>query len=604
VNNADKQFYTSVIACLRALANDASLKVTVGETSDADSGDLNLPLLSDTQNKSLVSLVRGLSDSFAMMRLYHDPAMHAALAPQELAADRLFSLLEKERFESLGCRHYPGVARNLADAWQLGHTKNALARFGAVDQLELVLSCLVREKISVQPLPALITQYLAPLRGPVEELVGYRLNESVSYLENQHDFGLCVLQILELLGFSTKSAKESASAPPDTDISAIAENESPVNDDEDGEVSEQIEVGGDEQRAVNENALPEAVLAIVRHTEQELATEADDSEIDNIIETNSQQSPMPSAKQMRHYRVFDSSSDEECAASELADAARLRSLRAQLDSHIQKVDPLVTPLANKLQHVLLAKKKSYWTHDLHEGELDPQRLSRLVTAPQSALCYREQLEARVRDTTVTLLIDNSRSMAGSPLLTAAACADLVTRILERCNVSSEVLGFTTVSMYGGSVAERWQAVGCPSDAGRLNSLRHIVYKSARQTWRRSRENFGLMLDKSLLKQNIDGEALLWAVQRMRKRSESRRILMVLSDGRPSDTSTQKANTRHFLAEHLRQTIHVIENHSRIDLLAIGIGHDVAEYYTHSTRVDDIEQLGTVVLSKLTGLLRQ
>ncbi|MBX2836680.1 MAG: VWA domain-containing protein, partial [Gammaproteobacteria bacterium] len=236
-------------------------------------------------------------------------------------------------------------------------------------------------------------------------------------------------------------------------------------------------------------------------------------------------------------------------------------------------------------------------------ELDPKRLTRIIAVPSSPLSFRERTDDLIRDTTVTLLIDNSRSMSGAPILTAAASADLMTRVLERCGVSTEVLGFTTVSMYGGQVAQAWQAAGCPQNVGRINALRHIVYKSADQSWRQSRMNFGLMLNRDILNQNIDGEALLWAKSRMQRRPESRRILIVLTDGRPSDSSTLKANSRGLLTNHLKQVIKLIEKHRTLEVIGIGIGHDVSVYYDQSIRVDDIGQLGSIMLTELLRLLK-
>jgi len=573
--SAENEFHASINACLRALANDKTLNVSIGDGVDAQSGEPNHPLIVDTENPAQVSLIRGLSDSLAMMHLFHDTDIHQTLAPRDPVADRLFTLLERDRFEAVGCRQYAGVARNLARAWVLGHSESALSRFGGAEQLEFVLSCLTREQLNTEPLPPLVLKHLAPIRGPVEDLVSDQLHALPRYLNQQSNFAQCVLKVIKRLGFDVEPAAVEAtgvSADEDLDYSQSPDDEEEDEFAEDA-VQEQRSTDNGELSTVNEDAEPEQTSAIVRNIEHDRATEADNPEIKDIV---------------------DSAGDENNARFDALTGAY----------HIREFEPLILPLANRLQRVLLSRQKSEWIHDMDEGELDPKRLTRIIAVPSSPLSFRERADDFIRDTTVTMLIDNSRSMSGTPILTAAASADLITRVLERCGVSTEVLGFTTVSMYGGQVAEKWRAAGCPQNAGRLNALRHIVYKSAEQSWRKSRMNFGLMLNQDILNQNIDGEAVLWATRRMRRRPESRQILIVLTDGRPSDSSTQKANSRSLLTDHLKQVIESIEKYRTPEVIGIGIGHDVSKYYSQSIRVDDIDQLGSVMLIELTRMLKQ
>ncbi len=606
MTNADNEFHASVNACLRALANDMTLDLSIGDSVDADTTVLSYTPIADIENQYQVSLIRGLSDSFAMMHLFHDSSVHQSLAPKDPVADRLYTLLERERFEAVGCRQYAGVARNLERAWVLGHSENALSRFGGAEQLEFVLSCLARELLITQTLPPLICKYLDVIRGPVEDLVGDLLNELPLYLNQQSEYGLCVLKVIERLGFDVAPHTSGTTNSPANQDSEGVQSEDEVEQDEFDEESvlelRQHEKG--EDKTVNEDAEREQASAIVRNVEHERATEADDPQINDIVDNPDAGNDGQINSSNDTYRVYVNSQDEECIAAHLISTPDLKQFREMLDQHIREFEPLILPLANRLQRVLLSRQKSEWIHDMDEGELDPKRLSRIITVPLSPLSFREKADEFIRDTTVTLLIDNSRSMSGTPILTAAASADLITRVLERCGVSAEVLGFTTVTMYGGQIADQWRAAGCPQNVGRINALRHIVYKAADQSWRRSRMNFGLMLNPDILNQNIDGEALLWATSRMHRRPESRQILIVLTDGRPSDSSTLKANSPDLLANHLKQVIERIEKRRTREVIGIGIGHDVSEYYAQSIRVDEIDQLGSVMLSELTRLLKQ
>lgn len=304
------------------------------------------------------------------------------------------------------------------------------------------------------------------------------------------------------------------------------------------------------------------------------------------------------------YKAYTTEYDEICHASEFADKEALAIWRAQLDEHIDVHSRLVRRLASKLQRVLLARQRRHWQFDMEEGHLDTARLSRIVSDPLVPLSFKSESEAPLRDTAITLLIDNSRSMLGRPIMIAAAATDILARTLERCGVSVEILGFTTVHLHGGSSTELWESSGKPNNPGRLNDLRHIVYKSADSSYRSSRRQLGLMLDRNILKQNIDGEALLWANQRLLKRPEQRRILMMISDGAPVDTSTLGANPGDYLSSHLRTVITDIERAGVVELLAIGIGHDVSRYYSQALSIFDARQLGPAMLNKLESLLRK
>lgn len=599
--DVDQPFYNAIIASIRTLANNRQLSVSVGESEDFAQNDFNLPLITDSQNESLRILIRGLSDSFSMMRVHHDPEIHQSLAPHDSAADRLFTLFERERFEEMGSRRFVGVARNLARVWAMSHGQDALLRFGGSEQLEFVLGCLCRETLSGQASPAAVSKFIKPLRGPIEKLVGKQMQQLEPLVFNQADYAKCSLAIIETLGFDISQRTNTQSETAESDVEDSQSQDNSESTDE----SQSIDDTADADETVHKDspATTDNPLKIVRKPEHEDDTEPEALDPDTIApDTLFPETPAFDSSGNSRYKVFDNTEDETCVASALADAEKRQQLRKDLDQHISLHAPNTQKLARQLHRVLLAKQRRFWQQSMDEGEIDPQRLTHFIISPNSSLAYRVLAEDYVRECAVTLLVDNSRSMLGKPIISAAVCADVITRILERGGASTEVLGFTTVSMYGGSVAQRWKDQGCPANVGRLNNIRHIIFKAAGSSWKQSRENFGLMLNGDILKQNIDGEALLWAYRRLRNRPAARRVLMVLTDGRPSDSYTQKANDRHYLIKHLDRVVQQIEKQSDVELVAIGIGHQVSQTYRRSLFVNDLDQLGAIMVNELTGLL--
>lgn len=607
------EFYNHVIACIRTLSNDTTLTFSVGEEKLNEECDINLPQIDNESNKSLVVLVRGLGDSFSMMRLHHDPQLHNRLAPKDPVADRLFTLLERERFEAVGARQFMGVARNLESLWTLSHGADVLGRFGPAEQLEFVLSCLCREKIGDTGLPIVAERFIASMRGPVEDLLGERFCVLSKYTQQQYAFAEHTLSIIARLGFDITPKIPEQSLEDGVENSAqnnsraqAQESDESAQDDDAVEQTTDTDSNSEPKPEIDGNAEATDQAELVRNADitSDYQEELEDLDGRTIIETTGLVGDSAAnCFDAKNYRVFDRSNDEVCTAKSLIDTSKLKALRKDLDAHVRLYEPMIGQLAARLQTALLSRQKRSWLQDYDEGELDPHRLTRVIVSPQSPLTYRIHADSPVRDTTVCLLIDNSRSMFGKPIAIAASCADLITRVLERCGVSTEVLGFTTVTMYGGAVNDQWQAQERPADAGRLNSVRHVIYKSAPDSWRRSRDNFGLMLDKHLLKQNIDGEALQWARQRLMRRPEKRRIMIVISDGMPSDSYTLKSNHRHYLRDHLDHVVAQIERRSAIELVGIGIGHQLSYHYRRSFNIDDVEQLGPILFSELSRLLR-
>ena len=566
-SDVDKQagFAVSTAACARSLADDPQFSLS---ESAPDHG---------TERAAY----RGQADSLALRRAYHDPALHAFKRPESHFAGALFDLLERERFESLGANLYDGVRRNLdARGSDMAGVADELCRLSRhwfrgnerdIDRAELSDGAFV----CAETMPALR-----------------------QLLDNQEAFAELSVSLLErLLAMDT-----SFDVDPDVSATTDAMTDSDASDVEaDQPIEDEYLADEDEAsstRAREDEVLPEAGIGETVETD-ELPDAAQDEAPGSGSDPLLVQSGIGAA-----YTAFTTRFDEIVTADSLASEASLDQWRAELDEHLTRQGRLVRRLATRLQRVLLARQRRQWQFDMPEGVLDTARLSRLVTDPLLPLTFKTDKESPFKDTTVTLMLDNSRSMLGRPIMIAAACADVLAQTLERCGVSVEILGFTTVELHGGQSTAAWEDAGRPDAPGRLNDLRHIIYKSADMPYRNARRNLGLMLDKDVLKQNIDGESLLWAYERLRRRPEERKILMVISDGAPVDTSTLAANHGDFLVRHLDSVVRDIESARHVELMAIGIGHDVSRFYRESMSVFDARQLGSAMLTQLESLFRR
>lgn len=567
-------------ACARTLAGDASL-------------ELAIPSAFTSQ------ISRGQHDAQALRRAHHDSDIQQRSIPQDTFSAELFELMETERYEALGANRYAGVARNL-DARALPERAGE-----SVDEtwqrLTLALSQACRQYFRSRPDAGTGKPEQSTITPAELTLLDHHLTphlpQLAAHLHDQIAFAGIARQVAMVLASSTASGAQSGMSI-------------------DGEVDEESA-----EELADESAEPEEAM----QSEESEVTEKNDTETEEAF-SDALSEPSPTDKLPEQaldeapsagpdpsivvsgdtlpYRAFTTDHDEVMMASEGASAAQLQEWRLALDQHIEVHGRLVRRLASRLQRALLARQRRHWQFDLEEGILDSARLSRVVSDPLMPLSFKAESDMAFRNTTITLLIDNSRSMLGRPIMIAAACADILARTLERCGVSVEILGFTTVHLHGGESTERWKQTGEPANPGRLNDLRHIIYKSADTPYRLARRNLGLMLDRDILKQNIDGEALLWAHQRLMKRPEQRRILMTISDGAPVDTSTLGANAGDYLARHLQQVIDDIERADQVELLAIGIGHDVSRFYEQAVSVFDARQLGPVMLNQLESLFRK
>jgi cobaltochelatase CobT len=454
----------------------------------------------------------------------------------------------------------------------------------------------VRERLTGDPPPDGSKAAVDRRRALIEQKAGADLDRLAALIDDQHAFAKLAKTILTELDMNSASELD----------------ESP---EESGEDQEQDETP-QEQDPGEESESPQQDPSRSEQSEQsqgDETVEMDSSEEPAGDEQESDEGDGPKAARPQvqdngaiepAYKAFTTAHDQIVDADELCDPEELTRLRAYLDQQLETLSSIVARLANRLQRRLLAQQSRAWTFDLEEGMLDAARLTRVIVDPTAPLSFKQEEETDFRDTVVTLLIDNSGSMRGRPIMVAAVCADILARTLERCGVKTEILGFTTQAWKGGKSREDWLAAGKPAAPGRLNDLRHIVYKAADAPWRRARKNLGLMMREGLLKENIDGEALLWAHQRIAMRPEERRILMVISDGAPVDDSTLSVNSGHYLERHLRAVISEIETRSPVELLAIGIGHDVTRYYRRAVTIVDVEQLGGVLVEQLAALFEE
>ena len=543
---------------------------------------------------------RGQADSVALKLRHHDAALHARHVPRSAQARQVFNALEQTRCEVLGAQAMAGVAINLDAALEARVASLNLDRLGDTEQAPLpeMLGLLAREAMLGQLPPPSAVKTLEHWRSKLESIVGTDLVELSRCVGDQRAYAQAMRELLRSLGFSDEQADpqyDESDDESESDDDASAQNEGEAGD-ADASASESMEgaemrdgAGEDESDAGDMESLDPGSL------------EFGDEDSETPGETTWRPQPGHNVLDRDQYHAYSTDYDEIIDAAQLCEPDELNRLRAHLDQQLSHLQSVIGKLANRLQRRLLAKQVRSWEFDLEEGYLDTARLARVVANPTHALSYKMEKETGFRDTVVSLLIDNSGSMRGRPIVVAAMSADILARTLERCAVKVEILGFTTRAWKGGQSRERWLAQGKRPNAGRLNDLRHIIYKSADQPWRRARRSLGIMLREGLLKENIDGESLMWAHQRLIARPEQRRILMVISDGAPVDDSTLSVNPSNYLERHLRQVIEYIERQSPVELLAIGIGHDVTRYYQRAVTLVDAEQLGGAVMEQLAEL---
>jgi cobaltochelatase CobT len=593
-----EQFKQVLTGTARALAHEPEVELAFTADAPSQAGkNFKVPMPGRLLPPDQVAEARGFADSFALKLKHHNPTRHAALRPSEVIAGAAFDAVENARVEALGSRNMAGIAANLGHALELKMRTDPIARAQAPDEVPIstALSLIVRERLTGAPVPAAAAAGVDMLRGWIEENAGSDLDALAMALDDQSAFAALTQSMLEHLNLTEGDVDPSEADEGGDDAEDAEDQDGDSEDDGEGEAG-QAEARAEPQQGEGEE------------TEADYDGEDMDDQdgADGEMGDDGMQPVTPQRRNWDHlpqsdYKIWSTKYDETITATELADEEELNRLRAYLDQQLSNLQSVVTKLANRLQRRLMAQQNRSWDFDQEEGMIDAARLARIVVSPGSSLSYKVERETDFRDTVVTLLIDNSGSMRGRPISIAAISADILARTLERCGVKTEILGFTTRAWKGGQAREDWLAAGRQPMPGRLNDLRHILYKKADEPWRHAKRNLGLMMREGLLKENIDGEALLWAHNRLIARAEDRRILMVISDGAPVDDSTLSVNHGGYLEQHLRKVIEMIETRSPVQLVAIGIGHDVTRYYKRAVTIMDVEQLGGTMIEQLAGL---
>ena len=597
-------FKRAVAGCMRAIARKPDLEVSFAAERPGVAGEkARLPEPPRKLSARDAAIVRGHADSLALKIACHDAGVHRRIAPGGQQARAVFEAVEQARVEAIGSRRMAGVAQNLSamldDRFHRGKFDEITDRADA--PLEDAIAMLVRERLTGLTPPPAAKKLVEFWRPMIEDRAGRNLDKLERLIEDQEQFGDAVRDLLESLDMGEDRSAESDdedSAEGDQDSSKDQSGEQGENlQSEDSDArSEETDSSGDESA----EAAAEAMDSLSADMTQDV--DMGDSEVPG--EQRRQQKRGMNEPRGPDYKPFTLRFDETIAAEDLCEPEELDRLRGYLDKQLSSLQGVVARLANRLQRRLMAQQNRAWEFDLEEGQLDASRLSRVVTDPMHALSFKREKDMNFRDTVVTLLLDNSGSMRGRPITVAATCADILARTLERCGVKVEILGFTTRAWKGGQSRENWLASGKPQNPGRLSDLRHIIYKSADAPWRRARKNLGLMMREGLLKENIDGEALDWAHKRLLGRTEQRKILMMISDGAPVDDSTLSVNAGNYLERHLRWVIEEIETRSPVELIAIGIGHDVTRYYRRAVTIVDAEELGGAMTEKLAELFSE
>ena len=601
-NPADP-FKKALAEATKSLANEPELNVSYTIDPPGISNEtIRLPQVSRNLTKEEVLLARGTADAYALKIRFHDEQTHKRYMPQGQVAKDLYEAMETVRVEALGAKVMPGTASNIdakieAECIKLGYDSVSNP---ADAPISAAASFLLRKLATDRKLPK-AAQNLVDLRA---DLFGHDTNSTMKDLKenltNQTEFSKLTRQVIEDLGFGDQLGEDPDQNENDQQEDAEQENQEENQDTEGNENQDDQE---DWEQDPDDSGEQDTDPSQAQVSADDI-DESDTEEESEMPDGDQTLDPPPTTQYSDadpNYKVYNTKFDEEILAEELAEPAELERLRTYLDQQLDPLKGAVSRLANKLQRRLQAQQNRSWLFDMEEGILDCGRLARVISNPTTPLSFKVESDIEFRDTIVTLLIDNSGSMRGRPISIAAICADVLARTLERCQVKVEILGFTTKAWKGGQSREAWLHDGREQTPGRLNDLRHIIYKGADAPWRRARPNLGLMMKEGLLKENIDGEALEWASKRIMSRSEARKILMVISDGAPVDDSTLSVNSASYLEKHLRDVINMIENKKLIELIAIGIGHDVTRYYEHAVTITDVEQLAGAMTEQLAGL---
>jgi cobaltochelatase CobT len=594
-------FKSVLTGAARAIAREPEIEIAFTADAPVQAGkNFRVPMPGRLLPADQIAEARGFADQMALRVRHHSDGLHATNRPTDAIAGSVFDAVENARVEALGARSMAGVRANLGHALDMRMRSDPIARAQAADEVPLAtaIGLLVRERLTGDAAPDAAQAGLGMIRNWVEEKAGADLDSLALALDDQAAFAALAQKLLSDLDLiANPDELDPTDQSDDSDDEDEGDGDQQQDESDDGSGDAEMQARADQTEGEGEEGDDQ-------QTEADSDTEGDgepgDEGDEGMLPVRPNR-PLSDLPPQFDYKAWTTAHDEVIAATDLCDEEELGRLRAYLDQQLVHLQGAVTKLANRLQRRLMAQQNRSWDFDQEEGILDAARLARIVVSPGTSLSYKIERDTEFRDTVVTLLIDNSGSMRGRPISIAAISADILARTLERCGVKTEILGFTTRAWKGGQARENWLGAGRPPSPGRLNDLRHILYKAADEPWRRAKKSLGLMMREGLLKENIDGEALLWAHSRLISRPEERKILMVISDGAPVDDSTLSVNNGAYLERHLRQVINWIESRSPVELCAIGIGHDVTRYYQKAVTIMDAEQLGGTMVEQLASL---
>jgi len=588
-DNLKEKFKQALVSTIKVISEDYKIEKEINK--NFSSKNYNFFELDNLNTKEDYIKLRAETDSEALKRKFSNKEIYQKNKPINTSRKLLYDISEKIRYEMIGMKMLRGISKNLKNNYL---NKITLKR---KDQLKSKEDVQIAEAFEIYMLKNFLNIKLNTLS---EKILSYwekdfksSFGKHLLYLnkniENQEKYNARFSEILQKMKiFDSENDDENKENKEN-------ENLNKENNNQDNEKQAHGEEENTKQDEDKNSLDADYDLNEFKMDEQLVDTDSESQSSENIIQK------MNSKVGDKEYRIYTNQFDEVSKAETLETNEEILKLRKNLDQQLTSFQDLITKLANKLQRQLLAKQNRWWEFDLEEGLLDSSKLTRIIMDPQNSLSFKKEKNLEFKDTVVTLLIDNSGSMRGRPITIAAICADILSRTLERCSVKVEILGFTTKNWKGGKSREEWNKNSKPKNPGRLNDLRHIIYKNADAHWRQSKKNLGLMLKEGLLKENIDGEAISWAFNRLKKRKEERKILMVISDGAPVDDSTLSVNSGDFLEKHLKKIVKFIENKSDVEILAIGIGHDVSRYYKKAIKITDVQELGDVMIEQLSGL---
>ena len=585
-----ERFKSAISSTVKAISENLDLEVKFGNNINSKKNSLNLPEVANLKKLQDFTNLRAFADSEALKIKYTNKKIYLENEPRGAISKALYAIAEKIRYEKIGSDKLKGVKNNITQCYENKFKNKKIEEIRTETDVPITEAfelCLRSHFFNIKQ-NNITKKVLSCWKNLFDKNLKKNLKELDDCIENQSKFNQLVTNLIENLNFEDSDSKEK-----EEEIENSKENSTASEKNRDDNNLSQKE---EEQSADSDLNIAESNF--------ESFNEKEESEQRNEKEIATKQSSQKKKLLKEKYKVFTNKYDEVKNAEELENEDEIIRLRKNLDQQLTNLQSLVAKLANKLQRQLLAKQNRSWKFDLEEGRLDASKLSRVIIDPFHSLSYKMEKETEFKDTVVTLLIDNSGSMRGRPISVAAICADILSRTLERCSVKVEILGFTTKNWKGGKSREKWNLENKPTNPGRLNDLRHIIYKPADKPWRQSKKNLGLMLKEGLLKENIDGEALLWAFKRIATRKEDRKILMVISDGAPVDDSTLSVNSGDYLEKHLKQTVKWIEENSEVEILAVGIGHDVKRYYKKAIKITDVQELGDVMVNQLTKLFSE